>query len=169
MIEKTYGLTADDYEELLALQGGGCAVCGGKPKSKRLAVDHDHGTGAVRGLVCSRHNHEALGALNDSLAMVTALWHYLNTPPAQGHWRPLTEQSQLAPSESATRPSKPSAEDLGIVTHAGGKRREAGSAAPAEGECERLHAIPAGAESVPGKRGVWKVWVTDDPDTDAPF
>lgn len=169
MIEKTYGLTSDDYDELLALQGGGCAVCGGKPKSKRLAVDHDHQTGAVRGLVCSRHNHEALGALNDSLAMVTALWHYLNTPPAQGAWSPLTSQPQLAPVESATRPSKPSLEDMGIVTQTSSKPSRAANVATPDAECTKPHFVPAGSQSVPGKRGLWKVWASADPETPAPF
>lgn len=86
MIERTYGLTGAQYDELLRLQGGRCAICRARPKSVRLAVDHDHGSGAVRGLVCSKCNHELLGAAHDSLALIVAAWHYLNTPPTSGHW-----------------------------------------------------------------------------------
>lgn len=50
------GLTIEGYEELLAEQGGGCAICGARPKSRRLDTDHDHRTGAVRGLLCHRCN-----------------------------------------------------------------------------------------------------------------
>jgi len=52
-LEKTYGITPEEYDQLLAFQGGRCAICGQQPKSRRLAVDHDHETGAVRGLLCS--------------------------------------------------------------------------------------------------------------------
>ena len=48
------GVTDDEYEGMLAEQGGVCAICGSPPKSRRLHVDHDHRTGAVRGLLCFR-------------------------------------------------------------------------------------------------------------------
>ena len=50
------GITEAQYEALLAAQGGGCAICGNTPKSRRLSVDHDHATGDVRGLLCHRCN-----------------------------------------------------------------------------------------------------------------
>jgi hypothetical protein len=52
-----YGLSAAEYEALLARQGGRCAACRRKPKRKRrLEVDHCHVTGRVRGLLCNRCN-----------------------------------------------------------------------------------------------------------------
>lgn len=106
MIEKTYGLTAEEYDMLLERQGGKCAICRAKPKSQRLAVDHDHKTGAVRGLLCSRCNHELMGAAWDSKAMATALWHYINTPPATGRWLPPETAGELEPASGSQRPSK---------------------------------------------------------------
>jgi len=50
------GVTADMYAAMLAEQGGGCAVCGRPPRTRRLHVDHDHATGRVRGLLCYRCN-----------------------------------------------------------------------------------------------------------------
>jgi hypothetical protein len=52
------GLGVDDerYAAMLADQGGGCAICGATPKNRRLNVDHDHKTGAVRGLLCHACN-----------------------------------------------------------------------------------------------------------------
>lgn len=50
------GVTLEQYDTLLAAQGGGCAICGNPPKTRRLATDHDHATGKVRGLLCHRCN-----------------------------------------------------------------------------------------------------------------
>jgi hypothetical protein len=50
------GMWDDEYTALLESQGGGCAICGNPPKTRRLSVDHDHKTGAVRGLLCFRCN-----------------------------------------------------------------------------------------------------------------
>jgi len=55
------GLTLDDYERLLATQGGVCAICERPPKKRRLHVDHDHATGKVRGLLCFTCNRYVLG------------------------------------------------------------------------------------------------------------
>lgn len=49
-------LPGADYLRLLADQGGGCAICGATPKTRRLHTDHDHKTGRVRGLLCYRCN-----------------------------------------------------------------------------------------------------------------
>lgn len=88
MIEKTYGLTSEQYDALLAFQGGRCAICRGAPKSQRLAVEHDHKTGEVRGLCCSKCNHEALGALHDDPEFAWRAFVYLTQPPARLIWGP---------------------------------------------------------------------------------
>ncbi len=52
-LKNTYGLSQEDYELLLAKQGGVCGICGAPPPPDRaLCVDHDHNTGLVRGLLC---------------------------------------------------------------------------------------------------------------------
>lgn len=53
---KKLGVTDEGYEALLEAQGGGCAICGNTPKTRRLSVDHNHRTGRVRGLLCYRCN-----------------------------------------------------------------------------------------------------------------
>ena len=50
-----YGLTIEEFDQLLASQGGGCFFCGEaetNPRVNRLSVDHDHQTGRIRGIVC---------------------------------------------------------------------------------------------------------------------
>ena len=50
------GVSDEEYARRLEAQGGGCALCGNPPKSRRLHVDHNHRTGRVRGLLCFRCN-----------------------------------------------------------------------------------------------------------------
>jgi hypothetical protein len=47
---------ATEYERLVAERGEVCAICGARPKTRKLHVDHDHRTGEVRGLLCFRCN-----------------------------------------------------------------------------------------------------------------
>jgi hypothetical protein len=163
MVAKTYGLEAGDYEALLAAQGGRCAICRARPKSKRLAVDHDHKTGAVRGLLCSRCNHELMGSAWDSLAIASALWHYMNTPPATGTWVVPEKQAPLVPDAP---PAAPTVDD-DLVVIRGGRGVSAASEGRGDDECGRPHYLPAGSQSVPGTRGVFRIFVA--PDGDPPF
>lgn len=81
-VVRTYGLTDGEYARLLAYQGGKCAIpsCRARGTGKRrLAVDHDHDTGEVRGLLCKTHNYELLGKFVGDLQ---AGLDYLADPPA---------------------------------------------------------------------------------------
>lgn len=52
-----FGLTPAGFERLAQRQGRVCAICGEPERPpRRLAVDHDHATGRVRGLLCGRCN-----------------------------------------------------------------------------------------------------------------
>ena len=77
---RNFDMSIDDYELLLAFQDGVCAICSRPPKTIRLAVDHDHKTGHVRGLLCGNCNrtlHERL-----TIAWLESAYDYLDTPPA---------------------------------------------------------------------------------------
>jgi len=41
-LRRNYGITLEEYEAMLAAQGGGCAICGSVAKQRRLHTDHDH-------------------------------------------------------------------------------------------------------------------------------
>ena len=74
---RMYGISVEDYEQMLEEQNGGCYICGKKPEGKRaLDIDHDHTTGKVRGLLCSSHNR-ALGLLNDDISLMLKSVEYL--------------------------------------------------------------------------------------------
>jgi hypothetical protein len=65
----SFGITRAQYDQLFALQDGRCAICGNKPKTRQLSVDHDHSCcpgsrscgNCVRGLLCSVCNQNLLG------------------------------------------------------------------------------------------------------------
>ena len=61
---------------MLAEQGGGCAICGAPPKTRRLHVDHDHKTGEIRGLLCYRCNKALMPWVGPW--WLDQAWMYLN-------------------------------------------------------------------------------------------
>ncbi len=72
------------YEALLAAQGGFCAIhlCRAQGLTRALAVDHNHETGEVRGLLCVTHN-QALGWARDNPDVFDSLAEYLRNPPSR--------------------------------------------------------------------------------------
>jgi hypothetical protein len=72
-----YGISLEDYDAMLARQGGVCAACKNrKRRSERLCVDHCHVTGKVRGLLC-RNCNVGLGLFRDDADLVEAAAAYL--------------------------------------------------------------------------------------------
>ena len=63
-----FGITEEQYEELLDRHGGLCALCRKSPEDegKSLAVDHNHKTGEIRGVLCGYCNHRILGRHTDA-------------------------------------------------------------------------------------------------------
>ena len=55
-LKTKFGITEEDYARMFKEQNGKCAICLNEPKQRRLAVDHDHKTGKVRGLLCASCN-----------------------------------------------------------------------------------------------------------------
>lgn len=70
------GVTEADYRRMLEAQGGVCAICGGTPELRNYAVDHDHATGRVRGLLCRRCNL-GVGYFLDRPDLLRAAINYL--------------------------------------------------------------------------------------------
>jgi hypothetical protein len=78
-LKSKFGLTEDQYAELLAAQGGRCKICGRTPKElgrRYLAVDHCHTNGHVRGLLCSACNC-GIGMFGDDIARLQSAIEYL--------------------------------------------------------------------------------------------
>lgn len=80
---KQYGLTLEDYAEILSAQEGVCAICMQKETQRtrgeglaNLAVDHDAATGTVRGLLCAQCN-QAIGKFRHEILLLESATSYL--------------------------------------------------------------------------------------------
>ena len=83
-IEIRYGITESDYRAIYEAQGGTCFICQrATGKTKRLAVDHNHKTGEVRGLLCGPCNRGVIGHLRDDTDALRRAITYLAEQPAQ--------------------------------------------------------------------------------------
>ena len=75
-LKYNYGMTLEEYDALLISQGGVCALCGKPPTTKRLAVDHDHTTNRIRGLLHGACNL-LLGTAQDDPHLLHAAIRFL--------------------------------------------------------------------------------------------
>lgn len=80
-----YDITPEQYAELMVCQGGRCAICGQQETARhntsnrvqKLAVDHSHSTGKVRGLLCQDCNR-GIGKFHDDVERLKRAIKYLS-------------------------------------------------------------------------------------------
>lgn len=78
-----FGISVDAYEAMNAAQGGLCGICGKTDATgRRLAVDHCHATGKIRGLLCGVCN-TGIGKLGDTVDRLERALAYLKRNAAQ--------------------------------------------------------------------------------------
>jgi len=76
-LKSRYGISVDEYDKLLIEQKNRCWICGKETNKGRLmCVDHDHVTGKVRGLLCTKCNL-GLGKFNDDVRLLERAIKYL--------------------------------------------------------------------------------------------
>ena len=73
-LKNTYGLSKEQYQEMLEISKGLCEICGGK--TSRMCVDHNHNTGQIRGMLCHTCN-SAIGFLKDNINLLESAKAYL--------------------------------------------------------------------------------------------
>lgn len=82
-LRESFGLSLEQYQEMHDRQKGKCSICNEPEKQMRngkikaLAVDHNHKTGAIRGLLCSDCN-TGIGKLKDSPEIIRNAAKYLD-------------------------------------------------------------------------------------------
>jgi hypothetical protein len=81
-LQRRFGIGLAEYSQMVSDRDNKCDICGQLEKQERagklkaLAVDHDHKTGAIRGLLCCDCN-QALGKFQDSKDLLTSAIAYL--------------------------------------------------------------------------------------------
>lgn len=113
MTKRVYDFTREDYEALLAWQKGRCYICQQVPRAKRLAVDHDHASGEVRGLLCA----------NDEWGCNMTLRRLLNSPAMARRALEYVERSPLLRMQGGDPP-------VTIPLNAAAQRRRANAGGP---------------------------------------
>ena len=93
-LRRTYGITVEEYEAIIEIQGGVCLLCRrANGRTRRLSVDHDHRLGngrqSVRGCLCRPCNN-LLGHLRDDPEAFARAISYLTAPPA---WQVIPRES----------------------------------------------------------------------------
>ena len=73
--KREYGISREDYDHMLVSQNNECAICN-NPIGYEAAVDHDHETGVVRGLLCNTCN-TGLGMFKDNIEFLKSAIAYL--------------------------------------------------------------------------------------------
>lgn len=79
---RRYGITEDDYFEILIAQEGKCAICKNKDPGrghKNFDIDHDQETGKVRGLLCSSCNLAIGGMGHNTDRLMSAVAYLLKS------------------------------------------------------------------------------------------
>lgn len=77
---RQFGITQEDYDKILQEQDGKCAICGVERNGSKenFCVDHDHETGKVRGLLCTKCNL-GIGKMKDSPDLLRKAAKYLDS------------------------------------------------------------------------------------------
>jgi hypothetical protein len=76
-LKRKFGITLDEYDDIFNEQGGVCLICHQPEFNRRLAVDHEHQTGKIRGLLCTRCNH-IIGYLEKKPELIKKFLDYIN-------------------------------------------------------------------------------------------
>jgi len=75
-LKKNYGISLEEYQDMLKQQDGVCYICKEEPGQRNLAVDHNHETGDNRKLLCNKCN-TALGLLNEDTYIMKSMIDYV--------------------------------------------------------------------------------------------
>lgn len=105
-----FGITREEYMSMYSHQHGCCAICGGQEpivdsktgKQRNLAIDHDHVTGKIRGLLCSRCNL-VLGKVRDDVNLLATMIGYLHDHDSDHSLACQNRDVELSVSEVAER------------------------------------------------------------------
>lgn len=94
---KMQGLTEESFQKLVEKQNSKCGNCGRAIDPTNWHLDHDHVTGAARGLLCRQCNN-GLGLLGDTIETIERVLNYLKFSPASAliNWETVNPDNKVA-------------------------------------------------------------------------
>lgn len=98
-LKRNFGITAAEYDRMYAAQGGVCKICGCHQRYQRLAVDHNHKTSAIRGLLCVMCNR-GIGMFFDSPLRLIRAAEYLRQ--AKGASNAIKDEKQYVGQDASS-------------------------------------------------------------------
>jgi DNA-directed RNA polymerase subunit RPC12/RpoP len=101
-LRRIYNISLTEYLAILAAQDFKCCICLKELTGISNALDHDHKTGFIRGILCAYCNHRVLGRLTN-WELVQRMADYLHEPPAI---RVIGERATPKKSPRKRRPTK---------------------------------------------------------------
>ena len=75
-LKRKFGISLKEYDEIFAKQNGICVICGQTEINRRLAVDHNHKTDKIRGLLCTRCNFW-VGQMEKNPNLISQIMEYI--------------------------------------------------------------------------------------------
>lgn len=81
--ERRYGLTTKQRKEMYLEQNGCCILCNEPVNYEKICTEHNHTTGKVRGLACSRCNN-FIGYIETNSHLVQPILDYLEADYYEG-------------------------------------------------------------------------------------
>lgn len=123
-LRREFHITLEQFELVLSYQGGGCAICGKQLNKKgeklKLAVDHDHTTGEVRGIICWTHN-KGIALFQDNAAHLYNASEYIDRPPFE---RVFGHKFYTAPGKVGTKVRKKLLAKFNLALEQNGKEEK---------------------------------------------
>jgi len=96
-LKATYGITLEQYNTMIVNQGNRCKICNksfiNEDKILRINIDHDHITGKIRGILCSKCN-SILGYASDNITILMNAVKYLEDNKTKKIWRKQLKHTQ---------------------------------------------------------------------------
>ena len=77
LLRSEYGVSLDEYNEILTEQNGVCWIC--QKATTKMCLDHCHETGEIRGILCNKCNI-GLGHFQDDIALLERALEYMKKP-----------------------------------------------------------------------------------------
>lgn len=102
-LKREYNISTEEYEKMYKGQCGLCSICDKKEELYKLAIDHDHKTGRIRGLLCRKCN-AALGLFGDNTETMKRAMKYIEKHNGENNYNSIEQEKKINVQETPDLP-----------------------------------------------------------------